>query len=83
LFFTGIGNAGTFKQFPQIFLHNPRQGAGVIGWTAAIAAYGPFIFGVLISLSLKNANSVVPFFVRLALFALAGAIVNFWFYQRK
>jgi len=83
LFFTGIGNAGTFKQFPQIFLHNPRQGAGVIGWTAAIAAYGPFIFGVLISLSLKNANSVVPFFVGLALFALAGAIVNFWFYQRK
>ncbi|HOK52615.1 MAG TPA: MFS transporter, partial [Bacteroidales bacterium] len=83
LFFTGVGNAGTFKQFPQIFIANPRQGAGVIGWTAAIAAYGPFIFGSLISISLKNTGSVVPFFMGLALFSLAGAIINFWFYQRK
>lgn len=83
LFFTGIGTAGTFKQFPQIFIANPRQGAGVIGWTAAIAAYGPFIFGVFISLSLKNTGSVVPFFIGLCLFALVGAVINYWFYQRK
>ena len=43
-FFTGMGNASTFKQMPMIF--ERRQAGGVIGWTSAIAAYGPFLFGV-------------------------------------
>ncbi len=42
--FSGIGNASTFKQMPMIF--ERRQAGGVIGWTAAIAAFGPFIFGI-------------------------------------
>ncbi|NLT29663.1 MAG: NarK/NasA family nitrate transporter, partial [Propionibacterium sp.] len=42
--FSGIGNASTFKQMPMIF--EPRQAGGVIGWTAAIAAFGPFLFGI-------------------------------------
>jgi NNP family nitrate/nitrite transporter-like MFS transporter len=42
--FSGIGNASTFKQMPMIF--ERRQAGGVLGWTAAIAAFGPFIFGV-------------------------------------
>jgi Nitrate/nitrite transporter len=41
--FAGIGNASTFKQMPMIF--ERRQAGGVIGWTAAIAAFGPFLFG--------------------------------------
>ena len=42
--FAGIGNASTFKQMPMIF--ERRQAGGVIGWTAAIAAFGPFFFGM-------------------------------------
>jgi NNP family nitrate/nitrite transporter-like MFS transporter len=42
--FAGIGNASTFKQMPMIF--EKRQAGGVIGWTAAIAAFGPFFFGI-------------------------------------
>lgn len=42
--FSGIGNASTFKQMPMIF--EKRQAGGVIGWTAAIAAFGPFFFGM-------------------------------------
>jgi len=42
--FAGIGNASTFKQMPMIF--ERRQAGGVIGWTGAIAAFGPFFFGV-------------------------------------
>jgi len=42
--FAGIGNASTFKQMPMIF--ERRQAGGVIGWTAAIAAFGPFFFGI-------------------------------------
>jgi NNP family nitrate/nitrite transporter-like MFS transporter len=46
--FAGIGNASTFKQMPMIF--ERRQAGGVIGWTAAIAAFGPFLFGVGLTL---------------------------------
>lgn len=46
--FTGIGNASTFKQMPMIF--ERRQAGGVIGWTAAIAAFGPFFFGIGLTL---------------------------------
>lgn len=45
--FSGIGNASTFKQMPMIF--EPRQAGGVIGWVSAIAAFGPFIFGVALA----------------------------------
>jgi len=42
--FSGIGNASTFKQMPMIF--ERRQAGGVLGWTSAIAAFGPFFFGL-------------------------------------
>ena len=45
-FFAGVGNASTFKQMPMIF--PPRQAGGVIGWTGAMAAYGPFACGLMI-----------------------------------
>ena len=47
-FFTGLGNAGTFKQMPMIL--PKRQAGGVIGWTGAIGSFGPFVVGVLLSL---------------------------------
>jgi len=47
-FFTGLGNAGTFKQMPMIF--PKHQAGGVIGWTSAIGAFGPFVVGILLSL---------------------------------
>jgi NNP family nitrate/nitrite transporter-like MFS transporter len=47
-FFGGLGNAGTFKQMPMIL--PPRQAGGVIGWTAAIASFGPFFVGVALTM---------------------------------
>lgn len=82
-FFTGMGNAATFRQYPIIFGHNPRQAAGVIGWTAAVAAYGPFIFSMLISWSLSSAGTVTPFFVGLTAFFVFATAVNWWFYTRR
>ena len=73
--FTGIGNASTFKQMPMIF--QPRQAGGVIGWTAAIAAYGPFLFGVLLA-----ALAPQVFFLGLAVFAGVGAVITWIFYAR-
>lgn len=42
--FSGMGNAGTFKQMPMIM--PARQSGGAIGFTAAIAAFGPFFVGI-------------------------------------
>ena len=74
-FFAGVGNASTFKQMPMIF--DRRQAGGVIGWTSAIAAYGPFIFGVLLA-------SIAPwlFFVMGIVFGLIAAAIAWWFYAR-
>jgi len=82
-FFTGVGNAGTFRQYPIIFSHDPRQAAGVIGWTAAIAAFGPFIFSKLIGNNLSSNGTVNQFFIGLILFSILATIINWWFYNRK
>lgn len=82
-FFTGVGNASTFKQFPAIFKANPRQAAGVIGWTAAIAAYGPFVFSLAISAFIGASGHPEGFFWCLAVLTIAATAVNWYFYNRK
>lgn len=84
----GVGNAATFRQYPVIFAHNPRQGAQVLGWTGAVAAYGPFLFSSAIGETLswtagQGAKSAAPFFVAAAVFFVAATAVNWWFYTRK
>lgn len=82
-FFTGVGNAATFRQYPIIFSDSPRQGAGVIGWTAAIAAYGPFIFSILIGSSITNTGSPVIFFYGAVAFYILATAINWQYYTRK
>lgn len=74
-FFTGIGNASTFKQMPMIF--ERRQAGGVIGWTAAIAAYGPFLFGVMLA-----SLTVSTFLWVLIVFALLCVVLTWVRYAR-
>jgi len=80
--FAGIGNASTFRQYPIIFAHSPRQGAGVLGFSAAIAAYGPFVFASLIGASIQRAGSAAPFFVAAIGFWAVASVINGWFYTR-
>lgn len=80
-FFSGIGNASTFKQMPMIF--PPRQASGVIGWTSAIAAYGPFLFSVLLAAILGAGKDASPFFVGLSVFYLINIGINWWYYTRR
>jgi NNP family nitrate/nitrite transporter-like MFS transporter len=82
-FCSGVGNASTFRQYPIIFSHSPRQGAGVLGWTAAVAAYGPFIFATLIGVAITNTGSAVPFFVGAGVFYFCATGINWYYYQRK
>lgn len=79
--FSGIGNASTFKQMPMIF--PPRQAGGVIGWTSAIAAYGPFIFSVGFGAIIASTGSPTSFFYGLAAFYLVNIAINYWFYTRR
>jgi len=81
-FFAGIGNASTFRQIPMIFSANPRQGAGVLGWTAAVAAYGPFIFATLIGASISNFHSAKYFFYGAIAFYAVSFAINYWYYLR-
>ncbi|MDL5045356.1 nitrate/nitrite transporter [Oscillatoria amoena NRMC-F 0135] len=82
-FFTGMGNASTFRQYPVIFSHSPRQAAGVIGFTAAIAAYGPFIFSVLLGLSRSLTGAFNIFFIGLLAYCIFATVINWWFYARN
>ncbi len=78
--FSGIGNASTFRQIPLIF--EPRQAAGVLGWTGAIAAYGPFIFAALIGLVIAKTGNPNLFFYGAAIFYIINIGINWWFYKR-
>ena len=71
----GIGNASTFKQMPMIF--ERRQAGGVIGWTAAIAAFGPFLFGVGLTLM-----SPTTFYWIGVCFALMCIVITWMRYAR-
>lgn len=82
-FFSGIGNASTYRQYPIIFSHSARQAGGVLGWTAAIAAYGPFIFASLIGLSISLTQSANLFFYGISVFYAIATIINYWYYTKK
>ena len=73
--FAGIGNASTFKQMPMIF--ERRQAGGVIGWTSAIAAFGPFLFGV--GLTIMPAQVFYGIGVAWAVMCIA---ITWWRYAR-
>jgi MFS transporter, NNP family, nitrate/nitrite transporter len=74
-FFAGVGNAGTFKQMPMIF--PKRQAGGVIGFTASIAAFGPFLVGM--SLSVVSPRS---FFMGCAVFFAFCTVLTWVYYAR-
>jgi MFS transporter, NNP family, nitrate/nitrite transporter len=82
-FFTGIGNAATFRQFPIIFSDSPRKAAGVIGWTAAVAAFGPFIYNILIGQSIEISGTAIPFFSLIGVISVWATWTNWYYYTRK
>ena len=79
--FAGIGNASTFKQMPMLF--PPRQAGGVIGWTGAMAAYGPLACGIMLGYSIDFFGSPNAFFYWAMFFFAACIAINWWYYARK
>jgi NNP family nitrate/nitrite transporter-like MFS transporter len=80
-FFAGIGNASTFKQIPMIF--QSRQAGGVIGFTGAVAAYGPFAVSMMIGQSIAFTGGVTAFFIAAVAFYVLNFAINWWYYARR
>lgn len=75
-FFAGIGNAGTFKQMPMIM--PKRQAGGAIGFTASVAALGPFLVGVGLA-----AVPASVFFFGTTVYCIFCSILCWVLYARK
>jgi NNP family nitrate/nitrite transporter-like MFS transporter len=80
---SGINNAATFRQYPIVFAYSPGKGAQMLGWTGAWAAFGPFVWNVLIATSLDKTGAVTAFFIGCAVFYVYSLGVNWWYYTRK
>ncbi len=75
---TGIGNGSTFRSIPYIF--NKEQAGPVLGWTAAIAAYGAFIIPEEFGLQIRN-NTPEYALYGFAIYYFICLLLNWWFYQ--
>jgi NNP family nitrate/nitrite transporter-like MFS transporter len=80
---SGINNAATFRQYPIVFAYSPGKGAQMLGWTGAWAAFGPFVWNVLIATSIDKTGTVTAFFIGCAVFYVYSLFINWWYYTRK
>ncbi len=76
---TGIGNGSTFRSIPYIF--SKEQAGPVLGWTAAIAAYGAFIIPKVFGQQIQNGTPEYALY-GFAIYYLFCLLLNYWFYQR-
>ncbi len=77
---TGIGNGSTYRSVPYIF--NKMQTGPVLGWIAAIAAYGAFIIPKLFGQQIK-AGHVQYAFYGIVIYYIVCLILNWYYYDRK
>ncbi len=78
---SGIGNGSTFRMIPVIF---PRtEAAPVLGWTAAIAAYGSFVIPMLFGWSVSAYGSPAVAFGLLAGFYVVNLGLCHHYYGRE
>ncbi|TLS37826.1 MFS transporter [Pseudalkalibacillus caeni] len=85
LFFTtGIANGSTFRMIPYIFDgEKAKLSAPVLGFTAAIAAYGAFFIPKLFGWSIDNTGSAnFALYLFLGYYAVSLAVCWYW-YARK
>ncbi|MEP0942756.1 MAG: antiporter [Rhizobiaceae bacterium] len=76
---TGIGNGSTFRTIAVAF--NKEQAGPVLGWTAAVAAYGAFIIPKVFGEQLKAGTPEYALY-GFAIFYAVCIAINWWFYLR-
>lgn len=75
---TGIGNGSTFRSIPYIF--SKEKAGPVLGWTAAIAAYGAFIIPKVFGQQIANGTAEYALYGFTAYYVIC-LILNWWYYQ--
>ncbi len=76
---TGIGNGSTFRTIAVAF--DREQAGPVLGWTAAVAAYGAFIIPKVFGEQMSAGTPEYALYGFAAFYVLCIAI-NWWFYLR-
>ena len=77
---TGIGNGSTFKTIATIF--DKEQAGPVLGWTAAIAAYGAFLIPKILGEQIKATTPEYALY-GFAIFYAVCLVLNWFYYMRK
>ena len=77
---TGIGNGSTFRSIPYIF--NKEKAGPVLGWTAAIAAYGAFIIPKIFGQQITAGTPEYALYGFAAYYVIC-LLLNWWYYDRK
>lgn len=82
LFFTtGIANGSTFRMIPMIF--EAKQAAPVLGFTAALAAYGAFLIPKVFGWSISSTGSAnLALYIFIAYYTISLAVC-WYYYSRK
>lgn len=75
---TGIGNGSTFRSIPYIF--SKEKAGPVLGWTAAIAAYGAFIIPKVFGEQIKAGHPEYALY-GFAVYYVICLVLNWWYYQ--
>ncbi len=75
---TGIGNGSTFRSIPYIF--SKEKAGPVLGWTAAIAAYGAFIIPKVFGQQVTAGTPEYALY-GFAIYYLICLLLNWWYYQ--
>ena len=74
---SGIGSGSTFRSVPIIF--NKEQTSPVLGWIAAMGAYGAFIIPSVFGGQIK-AGTAENALYGFAVFCCVCLLINWWFY---
>lgn len=78
---SGLGNGSTYRMISAIF--PAKEAAPVLGWVAAVAAYGSFLVPLLLGWSLSRWGSANPALTLLAVCYALNLLVVYHFYVRR
>jgi NNP family nitrate/nitrite transporter-like MFS transporter len=78
---TGIGNGSTFRMIPMIF--PPKEASPVLGFSAALAAYGGFFIPKSYGTSLELTGGPEAALYVFIFFYFTCIALTWWYYSRK
>ncbi|AOM82179.1 MFS transporter [Salisediminibacterium beveridgei] len=78
---TGIANGSTFRMIPVIF--PAKEAPAVLGFTAAIAAYGAFLIPNIFGWSIDTMGSSIFALVIFIVYYVISLVITWYYYARK